>query len=137
MKNMTKHLLAAAIAATVAMPAFAAVSADEAAKLGKSLTPMGAEQAGNAAGTIPAWTGGLTTAGAGFKTGNHYKDPYNDKPLFTITAANADKYKDSLTPGQMAMLKKYADWKLVVYPTRRSSSFPKGHYDETMANALS
>jgi len=135
MKNMTKHLLAAAIAATVAMPAFAVVSADEAAKLGKSLTPMGAEQAGNAAGTIPAWTGGLTTAGAGFKTGNHYKDPYNDKPLFTITAANADKYKDSLTPGQMAMLKKYADWKLVVYPTRRSSSFPKGHYDETMANA--
>lgn len=135
MKNMTKHLLAAAIAATVAMPAFAAVSADEAAKLGKSLTPMGAEQAANAAGTIPAWTGGLTTAGAGFKTGNHYKDPYNDKPLFTITAANADQYKDNLSAGQLAMLKKYADWKLVVYPTRRSSSFPKGHYDETMANA--
>ena len=37
----------------------AAVSADEAAKLGKSLTPLGAEMAGNADSSIPAYTGGL------------------------------------------------------------------------------
>ena len=34
MKNMTKQLMAAAVAAVLAAPAWAAVSADEAAKLG-------------------------------------------------------------------------------------------------------
>lgn len=37
----------------------AAVSPDEANKLGTSLTPLGAEKAGNADGSIPAWTGGI------------------------------------------------------------------------------
>ena len=40
----------------------AAVSAAEAAKLGAELTPLGAEKAGNADGSIPAWDGGLTSA---------------------------------------------------------------------------
>jgi hypothetical protein len=38
-------------------PAHAGVSAQEAAKLGKELTEVGAERAGNASGTIPAWVG--------------------------------------------------------------------------------
>ena len=42
----------------------AAVSADQVAKLGTSLTPLGAEKAGNADGTIPEWTGGLPTNAA-------------------------------------------------------------------------
>lgn len=37
----------------------AAVSPQEAAKLGTTLTPVGAEKAGNADGSIPAWTGGI------------------------------------------------------------------------------
>lgn len=136
MNIMIKQLLGVAVASAMAVPAIAAVSADEAAQLGKSLTPMGAEKAGNAAGTIPAWTGGLTGPGAGFKAGGHYPDPYaGDKPLFTITGANVDQYKDNLSPGQVAMLKKYPTWKLPVYPTRRSASFPKAHYEETMDNA--
>ncbi|HAO74366.1 MAG TPA: DUF1329 domain-containing protein, partial [Pseudomonas sp.] len=43
----------------LASSAMAAVSQSEAARLGSELTPVGAEKAGNAAGTIPAWTGGL------------------------------------------------------------------------------
>ena len=39
----------------------AAVPESEAAKLGSSLTPLGAERAGNADGSIPAWDGGLPT----------------------------------------------------------------------------
>ena len=39
--------------------AAAKVTPEEAAKLGKELTPFGAEMAGNADGTIPAWDGGL------------------------------------------------------------------------------
>jgi hypothetical protein len=116
--------------------ALAAVSAQDAAQLGKNLTPMGAERAGNAAGTIPAWDGGLTKPVAGYKEGGHYPDPYaGDKPLFTIDATNMEKYKANLTPGQMALLKAHATWKMNVYPTRRSASFPAGHYKETAANA--
>ncbi len=40
-----------------ALPARAAVSAEEAARLGKDLTPMGSERAGNSDGSIPVWTG--------------------------------------------------------------------------------
>ncbi|MGC1333394.1 MAG: DUF1329 domain-containing protein, partial [Pseudomonas sp.] len=36
-------------------PVLAAAPADGA-QLGKTLTPLGAQRAGNAAGTIPAWT---------------------------------------------------------------------------------
>ena len=46
-----------------------------------------------------------------------------------------EKYKANLTPGQMALLKKYPGWKMQIYPSRRSAAFPKGHYGETLANA--
>ena len=50
-------VVAASLSANLAM---AKVSPEEAAKLGgKELTPIGAERAGNAAGTIPEWTGGI------------------------------------------------------------------------------
>ena len=116
--------------------AHAAVSAADAEKLGTTLTPIGAEKAGNAAGTIPAWEGGLNKAPAGFVSGGHYPDPYaDDKVKFTITAANAETYKENLAPGQLALFKRYPDWKMKVYPTRRSAAWPEGLYAETKANA--
>ena len=53
--KITKSLLHVGVLglSILASNVMAAVSADEAAKLGTSLTPMGAEMAGNAAGTIP------------------------------------------------------------------------------------
>ena len=63
--------------------AYAGVTADEAAQLKTTLTPMGAERAGNKEGTIPAWTGGYTTPVPGFKNGGRRGDPFaSDKPLF-------------------------------------------------------
>jgi hypothetical protein len=119
-------------AAAIATPALAELSAADVAKLGTTLTPIGAERAGNAAGTIPAWDGGITKALPGYQPGQHYVDPFAaDKPLFTIDGGNADKYRDQLSPGQLAMLKKYPTYKMVVYPTRRSAAFPQCHYDET------
>ena len=116
--------------------AHAAVSAAEADKLGTSLTPIGAEKAGNAAGTIPAWDGGNTKVPAGFKTGGHYSDPFaDDKMLFSIDVSNADKYKENLAPGAIALMKRYPAWKMNVYPTRRSAAYPAGLYAETKANA--
>ncbi|OGI42459.1 MAG: outer membrane lipoprotein-sorting protein [Candidatus Muproteobacteria bacterium RBG_16_65_31] len=120
---------------TIAIFALAVAAAVGAAELGRDLTPMGAQAAGNAARTIPAWTGGVTAPVAGYKPGGHYPDPYaDDRILFTIDVSNMEQHKDKLSPGQMALLRKYPTWKMNVYPTRRSTAYPKGHYDETAAN---
>ncbi len=115
--------------------AFAAVSADEAAKLGKSLTPMGAEKAGNG-DEIPAWDGGLKSIPAGYKNDGIYVNPFADeKRLFTIDQSNVGQYKDRLSPGQVAMIKKYSDYVIPVYPTHRTSTYPDKILKETMENA--
>ena len=123
---------ALALGALLSLPAAAEISAAEAAKLGAELTPVGAEKAGNADGTIPAWDGGITQPPAGYKPGDHHLNPYaDDEVLFTITGANMDQYKDKLTPGHQAMLKTYDSFKMKVYPTRRSASYPQRIYDAT------
>ncbi|MGC4075121.1 MAG: DUF1329 domain-containing protein [Nibricoccus sp.] len=110
----------------------AAISEADAARLGNELTPLGAERAGNAAGTIPAWDGGITTPPAGYKVGDHHPDPFaSDQPLATITAANLSEYENQLTVGHVALLKAYPDYKITLYPTRRSASFPQRIYDAT------
>ncbi|MCW8858736.1 MAG: DUF1329 domain-containing protein [Deltaproteobacteria bacterium] len=111
---------------------FSAISAEEAARLGKDLTPVGAEKAGNSDGTIPAWDGGITTPPAGYTKGMHHPDPYAaDKIKFTITAANMEQYKDKLTVGHQELLKAYDTFKMNVYPTHRSASSPQRIYDMT------
>ncbi len=117
--------------------ALAAVSADEAERLGKDLTPLGAEMAGNADGTIPAWTGGITTPPAGFKVGDHHPDPFADDAIsFDINPANFKDYEDKLSVGHKAMFSKYSTFKMNVYPTRRSASFPERTYEMTKKNAV-
>ncbi|MEN8720316.1 MAG: DUF1329 domain-containing protein [Oceanococcaceae bacterium] len=130
-------VLAAALLLGAAGTAHAAVSPEQAARLGQDLTPIGAEKAGNAAGTIPAWTGGIKDIPAGFTQGGHYPDPYaSDQPLFTIDAGNHEKYAANLSPGQIALFKRYPETrKMVVYPSRRSARYPDGIYAETKANA--
>jgi hypothetical protein len=134
--------IAWAAALLVAPVAFGAVSPQEAARLGADLTPLGGLKAGNADGTIPAWTGGLKSAAeAGFPNyhpGEHHPDPYAaDKPLFTITAANAGQYAAKLTEGHKALFKTYADYKMIVYPTHRSAAAPEPVYEATRRNAVS
>ena len=116
----------------------AAVSPDEAAKLGTSLTPFGAEKAGNADGTIPEWTGGLSTNAAAVDGNGFLGNPFaGEKPLFTITAQNAEQYKDKLTPGQLAMFKRYPEtYRMPVYTTHRSVTMPAEVIEATKANAL-
>ncbi|MCP4687836.1 MAG: DUF1329 domain-containing protein [Desulfobacterales bacterium] len=117
--------------------AIAKVSKEEAAKLGNELTPLGATKAGNAEGTIPEWTGGLSAPPEGYVEGEVEPDPYaDDKVLFTITAQNLDQYKDKLTPGQIAMFGAYPDtFKMNVYPTRRSAAYHQYVYDAARRNA--
>lgn len=132
MKNHTKRLSRSIIVASLLIlgTAHAKMTPDEIARLSKDLTPVGAEKAGNADGSIPAWNGGLTTPPAGFDAGKGYIDPFAaEKPVATITATNADQYKDRLTEGHYAMLKKYASFKMNVYPTHRTAAYPQDIYD--------
>ena len=117
----------------------AAVTSEEAARLGKDLTPMGAERAASADGVIPAWDGGITAPPSGYSVGMHHPDPFAaDQPLFVVTAQNMGQYANYLTDGHKALLSAYPDtYKLMVYPTRRSASYPEEVYKATRNNAVS
>jgi hypothetical protein len=114
-----------------ALLSLTATAADPA-RLGADLTPLGGEKAGNDAGSIPAWEGGITTPPAGYKLGDHHPDPFaGENPLFTITAANVAQYADKLTAGQQALLKAYPDYSMPVYKTHRTVANPQRVYDAT------
>ncbi len=132
----TKSLLPIALGLLASLAAQAGISAADASRLGNDLTPLGGEKAGNADGSIPAWTGGITTAPAGYQPGQHHPDPFADDAVkFTITGANADQYADKLSAGHLALLKAYAGYSMPVYATHRSASNPQRIYDATKANA--
>ena len=138
MKMIKKTALAtfASAAVLTAGIAQAATTPDKAAQLGSKLTPMGSEMAGNAAGTIPAWDGGIKRPPAGYRAGGDHPDPFaGDKVLFQITPANYTQYADQLGAGQKAMFAKYKTFRMDVYPTRRSASFPARTYEFTKKNA--
>ena len=138
MRKLTMTV-AAATACLLTSTALAGVSAEEAARLGgPELTPMGAERAGNADGTIPEWTGGLVTPPANYQAGGDLVDPFpGDKPLFRITAQNYKEYEDKLSPGQIAVLKRYPDtYSMPVYQSRRTSGYPQEIYDQVKAGAV-
>ena len=84
---VTPWLAAAMLAA---QPALAMVSAQEAAALKSTLTPFGAERAGNKDGSIPAWTGGHTLMPPNYKSGDPPPELFAaDKPLLKIEIGRA------------------------------------------------
>ncbi len=139
-KNTFKKATLVSMAVTVALAstsATAKISEQDAAKLNSEFTPFGAVRAANADGSIPAWTGGITTAPAGYKVGDHHIDPFaEDKALYVITHKNLAQYKDLLTPGQVKLFETYPDtYKMSVYKSRRSASYPEHVYQATIDNA--
>lgn len=119
-----------------AAPLFAGVTADEAAKLKTTLTPLGGERAGNADGSIPSWDGGYTTVAPDYKPGDARPDPFpGEKPLYSVTAQNLAQHAERVSEGVQAMLKKYPNYRLDVYPTHRTAAAPQWVYDNTFANA--
>ena len=113
-----------------ASPAFAGLSEEEIASLGgPKLTPIGAERAGNAEGTIPEWTGGITEPPPGWKPGDRRIDLFkDDRILFTIDRDNVGQHKDKLSPGQVALIETYDGYDMDVYPSRRSCAYPEKDY---------
>jgi hypothetical protein len=116
-------------------PGHAAVAPADAAHLGTTLTPMGAERAGNADGSIPAWTGGMAAAPQG--TGSRPDSFAAERPLFSITASNLPRYAVRLPEGAKALFAKYKDFRIDVYPTHRTASAPQPVYEATLRNAVS
>ncbi len=109
------------------------------ARLGDDLTPMGSIRAGSADGRIPPWEGGLGREDwpAGYQPGDRHLDPFaDDEPLYVITGQNYQQYRDRLSVGQVATFERYPDtYRMAVYPTRRSASFPEFVYEASIENA--
>ena len=103
---------------------FAAVDKTQAERLGTELTPLGANPKANEEGSIPVWTGKTRGLPEGLQyqgSGQPYPDPYaGESKLFSINAANAEQYRDRLSAGMMALLKKFPDsFRMDVYPSHR------------------
>ena len=117
----------------------AKVPPEQMARLDQDLTPLGSERGANKDGSIPAWTGGLTSPpeGIGYEKGKHLPDPFAaDKPLLRVTGANAGDYDQFITRGQKALLERHDSYFLDVYPTRRSCAHPDYVYKAARNNAL-
>jgi len=124
MRLVPSTVLAVVLALLAAASARAAVTPEQLARLDGELTPVGALRAGNAAGTIPPWTGGLPQKTIDPAVG--YLDPFaDDRVLFTIDASNAQRYAAQLSDGHRALLAAHPDsFRMRVYPTRRSAAWP-------------
>jgi hypothetical protein len=137
LKSACRSIITILALGGLASGAQAAISAQDAARLGADLTPLGGEKAGNSAGTIPAWDGGLASAQkagvSNYKPGQHHPDPFaSEQPLFKITAQNAAQYAANLTEGHKALLRAYRDtYFMNVYPSHRTAAYPQRIYDAT------
>ena len=139
MKMKTQVLTTALTLSLAAGAAWAEVPESVADRLGKDLTPMGAEKAGTKGG-VASWSGKAIDGSAllGGYDGGALPNPYAaDKPLYTITSSNAGKYDSVLTDGQKALLATYPDtYKMNVYKSRRSCTYPEYVYKAAKRNAV-
>jgi hypothetical protein len=123
MTHLARSRLAALVACLCAGAQLA--TAADLASLDK-FTPSGAIKEANADGSIPAWEGAAAPL-PGYEWGKLRRDHWkykDDKPLFSIDAASADKYAEKLSPGQVAMLKQTKGYRMDVYPSRRTCGVP-------------
>lgn len=123
----------------VALPAWAKVAPDEAAKLGVSgteLTPLGAIRAGTDDGQVPPWTPYTPHGNELIREAQWLEPRYADEqPLFVITKANMGKYADLLSEGHKQLLRRYDSYKMKVYPSHRDAAWPKEIYEASIKNA--
>jgi hypothetical protein len=90
----------------------AAVTAQQAQELDRTLTPVGAERTRNASGTIPARSGGGMPPGLA-----------TEAPLFTIDAAHEyHEYKEELPEGAQALFNAFPDYRMRVLPSHRTTA---------------
>ena len=103
------------------------VSASETVK-----TPYGAELNGSVDGSIPAWQGNLENKEA------FGPQLLNEKPLYIITAANLDSYRQDLPKGLTALIEQYPEtMRIPVYKSYRPGYYPDWVYQAVEENRVS
>ena len=137
MKRRDFGLLAGTSLATAAAlrPGTARAAAADPSLLTTTLTPMGGERAGNADGSIPAWTGGQVSAPLPPTTATATHLFEDEQPLYTVDASNMAQYADLLSEGVKAQITKFG-LSLKVYPTHRTAAAPQYVYDNTAKNVV-
>ena len=87
-------------------------------------TPTGAEWAGNAAGTIPAWVGGQRKPTTAWQAGRGHVDPFADeKPLYTVDASTLERHREQVSAGLQQLLMRQPTFRMPVYPTHRTAVY--------------
>lgn len=133
--NLRCHAASWLLATLLGTVAIGAAAQDSAAALKSgTLTPYGAERAGNREGTIPAWDG--KPAATPLDAKGRRADPYAaEKPRLSINAANAAAQGDKLSDGTKALLARNPDWRIDVYPSHRAAVFAPAVYEQVARNA--
>ena len=135
---MKLRIAVLAVAGCVLVPPslHAKVTPEEAATLGTTLTPVGAEKAGNKEATIPDWKP-YAKRNVPLK-GYYPEDPVLDaqQPIFTINKTNMAQYANQLTAGHQYLLKTYDSYKMKVYPSTRDITWPDTIIKSTAENAV-
>ena len=132
---------AAALALSLSsVGATAQMSAENVARLGKDLNPIGGIKAGSEDGFLPEWTGNVVGLPEGLQwdgPGTPYPDPWPDEtPLFEISKDNMEQYRARLSPGQIAMFETYPEtFRMPVYPGHREFAYYPKYYDKVRYNA--
>lgn len=150
-----KHTLVVALGGSLlCISASAAIPASEADRLGRDLTPMGAERAGTPDGIIPAWTGKayfspeqLNISRATLDSLRRSKPAEltallagrlaNESPRVVITRANLAQHAGNLTDGHKALLQRHPDYRMPVYATVRNAFVPEAITVATRQQAVS
>ncbi|MEM8792279.1 MAG: DUF1329 domain-containing protein [Pseudomonadota bacterium] len=101
--------------------ALADATPEQIARLGADLTITGAEKAGNADGSIPAWAG----LNVNTSNGRQLLNPFaGEQPILKIDQSNVDQHASRLSAGQIALIKRYPNYFINVYPTHRIFDIP-------------
>ena len=100
------------------------------------LTEVGALRAGTADGRIPPWTGGLTADQPGLRrVDGQPVNPYaDDAVISTIRSTNYTQYGEALSEGHKEMLRRFNDYEMRVYPSRRPVVYPEPIRQASVSN---
>ncbi|KWH25747.1 hypothetical protein WL99_23240 [Burkholderia cepacia] len=93
----------------------------------EEFTSAGAERAASKDGLVPAF-GDREAAPAGWEYGKPRGDFWeyrSEKPLYSIDAANVDKYANLLSPGQVQLIRRKKGYRMDVYPSHRECHAPE------------
>ena len=90
------------------------------------LTYLGALKNGSSDGLVPKWEGGLKSSPKNWSSEMGLVDPFNDdKVIDIINHEKISKYEEFLTLGLKKLLKQNSNFKIYLYPSRRSINYPE------------